>query len=65
MKYIHECGIIHWDLKPENILVEVDDGWVKNIWITDFGLSKLLTPGEVCNEMCGTLSYVAPEVLMQ
>ena len=24
-----------------------------------------MSPDEVCHEMCGTLSYVAPEVLMQ
>jgi len=64
LKYIHECGIVHRDLKPENILVEIVDEKVKNIRITDFGLSKMMTPEELCFEMCGTLSYVAPEILM-
>lgn len=66
LNYIHECGIIHWDVKPENVLLEMtEDGKrVKNIWITDFGLSKMLGPNEKCYEMCGTFAYVAPEILM-
>ncbi len=31
--------------------------------LTDFGLSKLIVPGEIMIESCGTLAYVGPEVL--
>ena len=31
----------------------------------DFGLSKLLGPGEFTSDPYGTLAYVAPEVLLQ
>jgi serine/threonine protein kinase len=31
--------------------------------IADFGLSKFMSPSEVMNMPCGTLAYVAPEVL--
>ena len=31
--------------------------------LTDFGLSKLVGPKEQCRDACGTLGYVAPEVL--
>jgi serine/threonine protein kinase len=34
-----------------------------DIQIADFGLSKFATPTEVMNLPCGTLAYVAPEVL--
>ena len=31
--------------------------------LTDFGLSKIIVPGEVMMESCGTPAYVGPEVL--
>jgi calcium/calmodulin-dependent protein kinase I len=36
---------------------------VHQIKLTDFGLSKVIVPGEVMFEACGTPAYVAPEVL--
>lgn len=33
--------------------------------LVDFGLSKIIGPKETCHEPFGTLSYVAPEVLLQ
>jgi Ca2+-binding EF-hand superfamily protein/predicted Ser/Thr protein kinase len=58
--YLHDLGIVHRDLKPENILCgeELDD-----LKIADFGLSKMILPKEKMDAACGTLSYVAPEVL--
>ncbi|KAG5178661.1 kinase-like domain-containing protein [Tribonema minus] len=58
--YLHEMGIVHRDLKPENILCGQKVGDIK---IADFGLSKLVLPDEIMKMPCGTLSYVAPEVL--
>ena len=62
--YLHSFGIAHRDLKPENILMtdESDDAQPK---LVDFGLSKIVGPNEKCNDPFGTLSYVAPEVLLQ
>jgi len=62
--YLHQFGIAHRDLKPENILMTSteDDAKPK---LVDFGLSKIIGPGETCNDPFGTLSYVAPEVLLQ
>ena len=58
--YIHDLGIVHRDLKPENILCEKG---LKNIRIADFGLSQLVAPTHQLKLACGTLSYVAPEVI--
>jgi calcium/calmodulin-dependent protein kinase I len=60
--YLHSLGIVHRDLKPENILLE-DYEDLSKIVLSDFGLSKFATPREIMRLTCGTLSYVAPEVL--
>ena len=62
--YLHSYGIAHRDLKPENVLM-VDESEDSDAKIVDFGLSKMVGPNEKCTEPFGTLSYVAPEVLMQ
>ena len=57
--YLHNLDIIHRDIKPENILVTS----TKMIKLADFGL------GIDCSDerpvtRCGTLDYMAPEVLI-
>ena len=56
-------GVIHRDLKPENVLMtsDKDDG---DIRILDFGLSKISIPNEKCTEPYGTLTYCAPEIIL-
>ena len=61
--YIHSYGIAHRDLKPENVLMTSKDENA-DLRILDFGLSKIIGPEEKCTEPYGTLSYVAPEVLL-
>ena len=41
LKEIHEKGIIHRDMKPENLVIGYK-GKEKNIYLIDFGLSKLI-----------------------
>ena len=51
--------MIYRDLKPENILINVD-GHIK---LTDFGLSKKYNKVERSYTICGTVQYLAPEIL--
>lgn len=56
----HERSIVHRDIKPENILVIDRDLHVK---IADFGLAKIIGEESFTSTLCGTPSYVAPEIL--
>lgn len=64
MSYIHSLGIVHRDIKPENLLVEMDEiGLVVQLKLGDFGLACEVT--EPLFTVCGTPTYVAPEILME
>ncbi|CAG2056687.1 unnamed protein product, partial [Timema podura] len=59
LDHIHQLGIIYRDLKPENILLDADG----HISLTDFGLSKLPLDDQKAYSFCGTVEYMAPEVV--
>ena len=61
---MHNLGIIHRDLKLSNIVM-TDTTDEADIRILDFGLSKIIGPGEKCNESYGTVGYAAPEVIKE
>ncbi|QLL30464.1 hypothetical protein HG536_0A02810 [Torulaspora globosa] len=78
LQYLHGLNIIHRDIKPENILLDIkrrkhpeelqngpwdDDEIDIQVKIADFGLAKFTGEIQFTNTLCGTPSYVAPEVL--
>ncbi|XP_031618711.1 serine/threonine-protein kinase GL21140 isoform X1 [Contarinia nasturtii] len=64
MAYLHSLSIVHRDIKPENLLVELDEaGHITQLKLADFGLACEVT--EPLTAVCGTPTYVAPEILME
>jgi len=61
ISYIHSHNIVHRDIKLENFLYESEDS--DHLKLIDFGFSRILSPNIKLHLSCGTLAYIAPEVL--
>ncbi len=62
--YLASQNVAHRDLKPENLLLDSDkdDAIIK---LADFGFAKKCTGKNSFKTMCGSPSYVAPEILLK
>ena len=60
LQFIHSNNIVHRDIKPDNILLDLDN----TIKLCDFGVSKIIPPGQLINDSCGTPAFIAPEILL-
>jgi serine/threonine-protein kinase Chk1 len=60
--YMHSMGVAHRDIKPENVLVSADG----DLKLSDFGLAALFKKDgklRLCNSVCGSPPYIAPEIV--
>ena len=59
LDYAHGQRVVHRDIKPSNLLLDAQG----NIWITDFGLAKLVEGDDLSqsHDLVGTLRFMAPE----
>jgi calcium/calmodulin-dependent protein kinase I len=64
--YLHSQGICHRDLKPENLLCSEDTTAEGDftLVIADFGLSRKVSVKQLMETRCGSLHYLAPEVIL-
>jgi len=61
---LHSRGIVHRDLKPENLLY-YDNRAGSPLLVADFGLSEYEDQLSAMSPVCGTATYLAPEVISQ
>ncbi|CAD5209714.1 unnamed protein product [Bursaphelenchus xylophilus] len=59
--HLHSKHVVHMDIKPENIMLRRRNE--PQIKLIDFGLSRIIRPGEQVKDMIGTPEFVAPEVV--
>ena len=62
--YLANNGIIHRDLKPENIMFRKEND-INSLVLCDFGLAKENIGNSFLEKKCGTLIFMAPEVIMR
>lgn len=61
LSLMHKKRLVHRDVKADNVLYAGPDG--KTLKLADFGLTRILEPGNHLSSVCGTTSYMAPEML--
>jgi len=61
---LHTRRIVHRDLKPENLLF-YDNSYNSKVMVVDFGLSEYEDELNKDSPVCGTATYLAPEVIAQ
>ena len=59
VNYLKENHFLHRDIKGDNLVID-EEG---HVMLTDFGFAKVMNPSVKNKTCCGTLAYVAPEML--
>lgn len=63
-EYLHSRGVAHRDIKPENLLLTENDV----LKLSDYGLATVFRhkgKERLLERRCGTMPYIAPEVLVR
>ena len=62
LEYLHKHYIIHRDIKPENIMFKNKDD-LSSLILCDFGLAYKMQDEKFISSKCGTILYMAPEMI--
>ena len=62
LKHLQKIDIIHRDIKLDNIMFTEANN-IKSLKIIDFGCATFINDLRMKSIKCGTLGYIAPEIL--
>ncbi len=62
VKYCHDKDVVHRDLKLENVLL-AEHNTDTEIKLADFGFATFAAEPHALEQYCGTMGYIAPEIL--
>lgn len=60
--YAHDMGVMHRDIKIDNCML-LDSSEDAPLKLCDWGYASFMAPGRKLRKLCGTVSYLAPEVI--
>jgi len=63
LNYLHSNNIIHFDIKPDNIFITNIES-EPEVKILDFGLSEIKKQNKQNADVKGTITYIAPEFII-
>lgn len=61
LAYLHSNGVVHRDIKLDNIMFKCQG--CRDVALVDFGFATRIDAGRKLMGRCGSLQYLAPEVL--
>jgi len=65
ISYLHHHQVAHRDVKPGNFLLWKFSDGTMSLKLADFNLAAVFQEGQPMTQACGSLNYMAPEVIQE